>query len=470
LLLAKPSSSFDISPRASARDPGAPVTAAPSLEPVVASDDPATFADLGVPHAMARALAARGISHPTVIQSATIPDALAGHDVCGKAPTGSGKTLAFGIPIVLGVTKAKPRRPRGLVLAPTRELAAQISTELQLLAKPKGPWIESFYGGVGFDRQCQALDRGVDIAVACPGRLADLVNQRRVDLRDVSFVVIDEADRMADMGFLPEVKRLLDQCASQRQTLLFSATLDGDVDVLVRRYQHEPRRHEHVVDADDHDVEHLYWSVDRPRRIETTAALIDSVGPTVVFCRTKRGADRVARQLSDKGVPSAAIHGDRSQSQRDRALRAFRGGEVVALVATDVAARGIHVDDVAAVVHYDLPADDKAYIHRSGRTARAGASGLVVSIVPPDLAGDAAALQRQLGHPTGLTPPRAHDHGARATSEATPRVEPSRSRSKKPRPSGAARRKAKRDTAPSDTVASLAERRPRSSRQRKRRR
>jgi superfamily II DNA/RNA helicase len=437
------------------------------------------FADIGVPSGMAGALAARAIVHPTEIQATTIPDALAGHDVCGKAPTGSGKTLAFGIPLVLGVRKGKPRRPRGLVLAPTRELAAQISTELQLLAKPKGPWVESFYGGVGFDRQCKALDRGVDIAVACPGRLADLVSQGRVDLRDVSFVVIDEADRMADMGFLPEVKRLLDGCAADRQTLLFSATLDGDVDVLIRRYQRDPKRHEHAVDAADHDVEHLFWSVERPRRIETTAALIERVGPTVVFCRTKRGADRVARQLSDKGVPSAAIHGDRSQAQRDRALSSFRQGNVVALVATDVAARGIHVDDVAAVVHYDLPADDKAYIHRSGRTARAGASGLVVSIVPPELARDAAALQRQLGHPTGLTTPDTVTRvsrdapGARPASPcgASPATDQPSKRSRKgPRPSGAARRKAKREAASTDTVASLADRSRSSRRPRARRR
>ena len=349
------------------------------------------------------------ITTPTPIQAATIPDALDGRDVCGKAPTGSGKTIAFGVPLVLRVERAKPRRPRGLVLAPTRELAAQISQELQLLAKPKGPWVEAFYGGVGFDRQFKALARGVDIAVACPGRLADLVQQKQVDLRDVDLVVIDEADRMADMGFLPEVKRILDACAPDRQTLLFSATLDGDVDVLIRRYQRDPARHEHVVDESNDDVTHLFWSVERPRRIATIAKLVADNGPTVVFCRTKRGADRVARQLGEAGVKAAAIHGDRSQSQRDRALRAFRSGDVAALVATDVAARGIHVDDVGCVVHYDLPADAKAYIHRSGRTGRAGALGLVVSVVPAELARDAAALQRELGYPKGLTSPDGGD-------------------------------------------------------------
>jgi superfamily II DNA/RNA helicase len=422
------------------------------------STDLTRFADLGVPQAMVRSLAARNITSPTPIQAATIPEALDGRDVCGKAPTGSGKTLAFGIPLVAGVGRSQPRRPRGLVLAPTRELAAQISLELQLLAKPKGPWIEAFYGGVGFERQLKALARGVDIAVACPGRLADLVQQNRVDLRDVDFVVIDEADRMADMGFLPEVQRLLDACAEDRQTLLFSATLDGDVDVLIRRYQRDPLRHEHVDDEPDANVSHLFWSVDRTGRVATTARLVSDTGPTVVFCRTKRGADRVARQLTDAGVRAAAIHGDRSQAQRDRALQAFRRGDVTALVATDVAARGIHVDDVACVVHYDLPADAKAYIHRSGRTARAGASGLVVSIVPPESAKDASALQRELGHPAGLTAP---------ASAPAPRHEgrPARRESSKDRPSGAARRKAKRDSARNpDTVASLTQRsrRPRS--------
>jgi superfamily II DNA/RNA helicase len=425
------------------------------------STDVSRFADLGVPPAMADALARRAITIPTPIQAVTIPEALDGRDVCGKAPTGSGKTLAFGIPLVLGVGKAKPKRPRGLVLAPTRELAAQITKELELLAKPKGPWIAAIYGGVGFDRQLKALNRGVDIVVACPGRLADLVSQRSIDLRDVDFVVIDEADRMADMGFLPEVKRLLDACATDRQTLLFSATLDGDVDVLIKRYQRDPARHEHVVDEDDSTVDHVFWKVDRTDRVATTAQLIDRMGPTVVFCRTKRGTDRVARQLSQAGVSAAAIHGDRSQAQRDRALKAFRDGDVKALVATDVAARGIHVDNVAVVVHYDPAADGKAYVHRSGRTARAGATGLVVSMVPPEMTKDTAHLQRELGFPTGLTasgtqPAARNSSEPKAQGPSSPRPGPSDR--DKPRPSGAARRKAKRLAAGDiDTVASLAQ-------------
>jgi superfamily II DNA/RNA helicase len=364
-----------------------------------------TFGDLGLPPKLVSSLAARGLDTPVPIQAATIPDALDGRDICGRAPTGSGKTIAFGIPLVLGVGEARPHHPRGLVLVPTRELAAQVSRELQLLGKPKGPWVESFYGGVGFDRQLTALRRGVDIAVACPGRLADLVNQRHVNLSEVDFVVIDEADRMADMGFLPEVRRLLDQCRSNRQTLLFSATLDGDVDVLISKYQHDPARHE-FRDENEGGIkaDHLFWAVERPEKLRLTAEIVARTGATVVFCRTKRGADRVARQLDQAGVRSAAIHGNRSQSQRDRALQSFHDGRVDALVATDVAARGIHVDDVACVIHFDPPEDDKAYVHRSGRTARAGSSGVVVSLVPGELRRDVGKIQRALDHPVGLAP------------------------------------------------------------------
>jgi superfamily II DNA/RNA helicase len=363
-----------------------------------------SFADLGVPSSILKSLAARRIDTPFPIQVATLPDALAGRDLCGRAPTGSGKTIAFGIPLVLGVGKAKPRRPRGLVLVPTRELAAQVGQELQLLSAPKGPRVETFYGGVGFDRQIKALTRGVDILVACPGRLADLINQRYVNLGDIQFVVIDEADRMADMGFLPEVRRLLDQCPADRQTLLFSATLDGDVDVLISKYQRHPARHEVFSDEDDDKAEHFFWRVDRENRLTTAASVIKRLGPTIVFCRTKRGADRIARQLEATGVRSAAIHGDRSQSQRDRALQSFHQGRVDALVATDVAARGIHVDGVAGVVHFDPPADHKDYVHRSGRTARAGQRGCVVSLVAPELRKAVGALQKDLGYKIGLDP------------------------------------------------------------------
>ncbi len=362
-----------------------------------------SFADLGVPPTIASNLAARGIDAPFPIQAATLPDSLAGRDICGRAPTGSGKTIAFGIPMVHLVSKAAPRRPRGLVLVPTRELASQVCEELNILARPKGPWVEAFYGGVGFDKQLRALNKGVDIAVCCPGRLADLINQRKLSLEDVEFVVIDEADRMADMGFLPEVKRILDQCRDDRQTLLFSATLDGDVDVLIKKYQRDPARHEYVADdEDDSRAEHLFWHVERPDRLQTAASIIDRMGQTVVFCRTKRGADRIAKQLDSAGVRAAAIHGDRSQSQRERALESFHRGRVAALVATDVAARGIHVDGVECVIHFDPPGDAKDYVHRSGRTARAGANGIVVSLVPAELRKAVQDLQKDLGYEKGL--------------------------------------------------------------------
>jgi superfamily II DNA/RNA helicase len=354
-----------------------------------------TFTELGAPVWLADNLAARGVLAPFPIQAATIPDALAGRDVSGRAPTGSGKTIAFGIPLVLRTRQAEPRRPRALVLAPTRELAAQICEELRLLGHHHLR-IEAFYGGVGFDRQLKALRRGVDIAVACPGRLADLIERREVRLDDVEVVVIDEADRMADMGFLPEVKRLLDRCRPDRQTLLFSATLDGDVDVLVKRYQSDPVRHEHVPDDGPDRALHLFWKIDRAQRVATIAQIADRVGPTVVFCRTKHGADRVAGQLERAGVRAVAIHGGRNQSQRDRALEAFRDGRARAIVATDVAARGIHVDGVACVVHFDPPAEAKDYVHRSGRTGRAGADGLVISLVPNDVRKHVVNLQRDL--------------------------------------------------------------------------
>ena len=363
------------------------------------------FAELGVPARAVTALAARGIVTPTPIQARTLPDALAGLDVCGRAPTGSGKTIAFGIPLVLGVDRASPHRPRGLVLVPTRELAAQVRAELVALAGRRGPRVEAVYGGVGFERQRKALRAGVEILVACPGRLADLLGRGHLELSEVRTVVVDEADRMADMGFLTEVRRLLDRCPADRQTLLFSATLDGEVDVLVSRYQRDPVRHE--VDAAEpaHGaVEHHFWSVEPTERVRTAAAVIERIGPTVVFCRTRRGADRVARQLARAGVPATAMHGDQSQPARERALAAFHSGRVAALVATDVAARGIHVDDVAGVVHFDPPADHKAYVHRSGRTARAGNHGVVVSLVVPDLRTPVRQLQRELGYEIGFDP------------------------------------------------------------------
>jgi superfamily II DNA/RNA helicase len=357
----------------------------------------ASFAELGVPADLCARLAERNIVTPLPIQAATIVDALAGRDVSGKAPTGSGKTLAFALPIALLVQRGRPRRPRALILAPTRELAAQIEAELRPLLAARSRRAHSFYGGVGFGPQRNALRRGVDVVVACPGRLEDLMRMGEVDLRDVDMVVVDEADRMADMGFLPSVRRILDATSSDRQTMLFSATLDGAVDVLVQRYQNDPVRHE--VESEEEDlsrVSHHFETVDHAARAERCAEIAGSHVSSIVFVRTKHGADRLARQLGNRGLATAAIHGGRSQAQRDRALAAFRAGRVSTLVATDVAARGVHVDDVSCVIHFDLPADSKDYVHRSGRTARAGAEGAVVALVTPEQNGAAAALRRSL--------------------------------------------------------------------------
>lgn len=356
---------------------------------------PPTFAQLGVPKSVCHALARRGITQPFEIQRAAMADALSGRDVCGHAPTGSGKTLAFGIPLVANAGYAKPHKPQALVLAPTRELADQIMTELRSFSGRTR--IGVVYGGVGYGPQLGALRRGVDILVACPGRLEDLIDQRAVDLSSVEQVVVDEADRMADMGFIPAVRRLLDQTSGKRQTMLFSATLDGAVRSLVNDYQRDPVRHEvgkatpDVVAAD-----HVFWTVARTDRIKVSADVIDAAGPTIVFCRTRHGCDRVARQLDRKGIRTAAIHGKRNQNQRTRALQDFAAGRVQALIATDVVARGIHVEDVRTIIHFDLPADQKAYLHRSGRTARAGKSGIVVSLVPPDQVRDVQHIKRRL--------------------------------------------------------------------------
>ena len=361
-----------------------------------------TFAELGVPKAVTEALTRRDITHPFPIQAATVADALAGRDVAGRAPTGSGKTLAFSIPVAVNTRKASRGRPHALILVPTRELASQVTEVLRPLGQARNLTVAAFYGGTSIGKDLERLRRGVDIAVACPGRLADLVQRGAADLSAVSLVVVDEADRMADMGFLPEVRRLLDATRSDRQTLLFSATLDGDVDVLIRQYQRNPVRHDlGDGDGDDDrgDVQHYFWRTQPHDRVALTSEIIRTVDSAIVFTRTKHGADRVAKQLQRSGVSAAAIHGNRSQKQRERALADFTAGRVATLVATDVAARGIHVDDVGVVVHFDPPATDKDYVHRSGRTGRAGSDGLVITLVAPDKMSDVRVLQRQLSMP-----------------------------------------------------------------------
>ncbi len=374
------------------------------------------FAALGVPPQLSAALGAAGISEPFPIQAATLPDCLAGRDVCGKAPTGSGKTLAFGLAVLSRLVEV-PRaerggrrrdggRPRALILVPTRELAAQVEEVLALLAGAIGAAVTSVYGGVGYGKQLTALRSGVDVLIACPGRLEDLVTRGSVDLAFVEMVVIDEADRMADMGFLPAVRRLVNQTSGDRQTLLFSATLDGPVDKLVRDYQRSPVRHEVAsADTDRGEIHHRFWSVETEDRVAVTAETVIARGPAVVFCRTKHGADRLSKRLARFGLSTAPIHGDRSQSQRERALAAFRSGSLDVLVATDVAARGIHVDGVPLVVHYDPPADATDYVHRSGRTGRAGADGIVVSLLGQGHIDGARKVQRQLGLKLGVSSP-----------------------------------------------------------------
>jgi len=364
-----------------------------------------SFSDLGVPTHLVARLAQQGIVSPFPIQAATIPDALAGRDVCGRAPTGSGKTIAFGIAVVTAATGSDPRRPRALVLVPTRELASQVQGEIALLAGHGNRTI-AVYGGTAYGASRRALDRGVDIVVACPGRLEDLVKQGALKLSDVKTVVLDEADRMADMGFLPAVRRVLDQTSPDRQVLLFSATIGREVEGIINRYQRDPIRRDVVADESSvGPVAHLFWRAEHSERIQLTARLVSQHGRAVVFCRTRRGTDRVARQLSQGGITAVAIHGDRTQAQRERALAAFAHGRAHALVATDVAARGIHVEDLPCVVHFDPPTDAIDYLHRSGRTGRAGKSGTVVSLVTGEHHSTVRGIQRALGLTQGLDAP-----------------------------------------------------------------
>jgi superfamily II DNA/RNA helicase len=357
---------------------------------------PPTFADLGVPANLCARLDELGIAEPFPVQSATLPDALAGRDVCGKAPTGSGKTIAFGLPLLARVDKAVPRRPTALVLVPTRELASQVQDQLQALCWGTKTEVLAIYGGAGMERQMKALGKGVEVVVATPGRLKDLLERGSLRLDAVSIVVIDEADRMADMGFLPEVRRLLDLTNKKRQTMLFSATLDGDVDVLVRNYQTNPAHHEAVSMEEQGEVTHRFWGVSQADKILVATAIVERSWPAIVFSRTRHGAERLSKQLNKAGVRAEAIHGDRSQSQRERALAAFGRGDVHVLVATDVAARGIHVDGVACVLQFDPPATDKDYVHRAGRTGRAGEAGTVITLVSPEKEKDVRKMQREL--------------------------------------------------------------------------
>lgn len=367
-----------------------------------AASSATSFADLGVPAAMVRSLESSGITEAFPIQAATLPDSLAGRDVLGRGRTGSGKTVAFSIPLVARLAaqgaKSRSRRPRGLVLVPTRELAAQVADTLVPLAQSMRLRVATVVGGVSQGPQTRALRSGVDIVVATPGRLEDLIGQGECDLGAVGIAVLDEADHMADLGFLPSVKRLLDATDASGQRLLFSATLDRGVDVLVRRYLNSPVVHE--VDSADSPVPAMTHHVLRVQSGDKAAVvrqLASGTGRSLLFTRTKYGAKKLAAQLSRQGIPAVELHGNLSQAARSRNLEEFSSGRVRVLVATDIAARGIHVDDVGLVVHVDPPAEHKAYLHRSGRTARAGAEGVVVTVMIPNQRRDVQSLTKAAG-------------------------------------------------------------------------
>jgi superfamily II DNA/RNA helicase len=359
------------------------------------------FAVLSLPRKLVRALTTAGITAPFPIQAATIPDALAGRDVLGRGQTGSGKTLAFGLPMLTRLSrgsKSEPRRPKALVLVPTRELAMQVSDALQPLARAVGLFCKTAVGGVPYDRQISALERGVDILVATPGRLGDLIEKGACSLDAVTITVLDEADQMADMGFLPEVTELLAKTPAGGQRLLFSATLDNDVDALVDRFLNDPVTHSvspvvASIDAMDHHV----LLVPPHDKFAVAASIAARAGRTILFVKTQLAVDELVNQLAAVGVRAGALHGGKTQRVRTRTLAEFREGTVDVLVATDVAARGIHVDNVSLVLHVDLPRDAKDYLHRAGRTARAGAAGTVVSLVLPRQRRGAAALLKKAG-------------------------------------------------------------------------
>lgn len=357
-----------------------------------------SFQDLGVADDFAKVLESQGIVEPFEIQTMTIPDGLAGRDVCGKAQTGSGKTLAFSLPLVEHSKRQDDGVPTALVLTPTRELANQIFRVLAPLAAVRDIRAIAVYGGTNMERQMETINAGIEIVIATPGRLIDLIDRGAIDVRRIKRVVVDEADRMADMGFLPQVEWVLRHIESDHQTMLYSATLDGAVDTVIQRHLADPVRHEVVSDeVTVEEMGHRFLLVHHMDKAKVTAAIIRGSNRTLVFTRTKRMADRLERDLGNEGVVVGAIHGDLRQSHREASLSKFGAGKIKALVATDVAARGIHVDNVDVVIHYDPPEDHKTYLHRSGRTARAGLSGTAVTLLMWDEEITVRQLQRRLG-------------------------------------------------------------------------
>jgi len=357
------------------------------------------FADLGVPPRIVTVLAARGIIQPFPIQAATLPDSLAGRHVLGRGRTGSGKTVAFAVPMVTALSTSGRRRstgaPRALVLVPTRELAVQVAETVTPIAASLGLTTMTIFGGVGQAPQVSKLRQGTDIVIATPGRLEDLIEQRHCRLSEIEVTVLDEADHMADLGFLPAVQRILDLTPGNAQRLLFSATLDNAVDRLVKRYLRKPVTHS-VDEATSAvpEMKHHLFNVTKENKAAVVQQLVSGRGRTLAFTRTKHAAKKLAKQLTAAGIPAADLHGNLSQANRQRNLAAFGEGSTRVLVATDIAARGIHVDDIALVVHVDPPAEHKAYLHRSGRTARAGAEGIVVTIGTPEQRSDVRQLMR----------------------------------------------------------------------------
>ena len=364
---------------------------------IMLTEEQETFSALGVSPDLVAVLDRAGMTTAFPVQRLCIPDALAGRDVCGKAKTGSGKTLAFGLPLAERVRTASPKRPTGLVLVPTRELCHQVADVLSPLLAARSRRLVAVYGGAGMRQQISTLEQGAEVVVATPGRLIDLIDRKAADLSGVGFVVIDEADRMADMGFMPQVEWVLRHIDRGHQTLLFSATLDGGIQGLVDRYQHDPVFHE--VGSTMTTVErmaHRFLLVHEMDQPKVAAAIARSADRCLVFVNTKRAADRVARQLVDAGVDAKAIHGDLRQEHRERALKRFTQGRLAALVATDVAARGLDIDELDVVIQYDPPPDPKTYLHRAGRTARAGAAGLAVTLVQWNQELEVRRLKRRL--------------------------------------------------------------------------
>jgi superfamily II DNA/RNA helicase len=372
------------------------MTSLPLMTESQLADTTVSFADLGVSADLVDVLAAGGITDPFPIQSMTIPSSLAGRDIMGKAQTGSGKTLAFGLPMLERVKAAGPKRPQGLVLVPTRELAVQVTRALEPLLRVRDLTAVAVYGGASMGQQIDALAKGASIAIATPGRLLDLMERKALDPGDIAIVAIDEADQMADMGFMPQVRAIMGQLPTPRQTFLFSATLDMQVQELIDRYMTDPLDFEVETETETVEtMEHRFLKVHYMDKSKVLAEIARYNPRVLAFTRTKAGADRLARDLSDLGVECAPIHGDLPQQKRERSLRRFAEGDVNVLVATNVAARGLHIDGVDVVVHYDPPDDPKTYLHRSGRTARAGEEGLVVTLVEWDQVNEVLGIQRR---------------------------------------------------------------------------